>query len=115
MYQSDYRAGRETEVLEPEPDIYQHAQRCDYNCHNRICPHFRTYCGADIFCLDIICLHTVVLIHIAFEFLTGLQIQSLSLEYDVCTVSYRLYLDVIVSGNLFQIRNHLIVNLVQCI
>ena len=113
MHQGYDRAGRKPDILKSEPDVDQHTDCCYDHCDNRVRTHLGTYGTADIPNLDILLGHPVVIRHILRKRFSFRQILSLCLEYYLCSILNSLYLNIRVSGNLFQIRNHLAVNLIQ--
>ena len=112
MYQREHSAGGKPDVFEPEPDIKQHTDRSDGHGDNRVLPHLRAYRGADILCGDLFC-HAKVFLHVCLERFTLFKVQGLCLEYDLVSPFYCLDLNVHIPCDVFQLRYHMTVNLIQ--
>ena len=108
-----YRAGSKADVFETEPDVEQHTDRSDNYRNDCVCPHLRAYSRTDIFSCDICCRNSVVLFHILCKIFTLIQIQRLRLEDNLVRSLNGLHLDVHISCDVLQIRNHLTVDLIQ--
>ena len=113
MNKGDDRAGSKADILEPEPDVEQHTDRGDDHRNDRIHTHLGADGGADILCGNIFRRNTIIFIHILSERFTLLKIQSLRLKDNLGGILDRLYLDVRIPCDLFQIRDHLAVDLIQ--
>ena len=64
------RTARKTDILETEPDVYQHAECCNKNCNDRISSHLRTYSSRNTFCCDQAVIYIEVLNQSLIQFLT---------------------------------------------
>ena len=114
MHERQHRAGRETDILEAEPDVQQHADRRDEHRDHSVCPHLGADCGADVLCRDLLG-HTEVFLHIGLKCFTFVEIQCLGLEHNLVRSLDCLYLDIFVPCDVFQFRDHLAVDLIQSI
>ena len=114
MNQSQHCAGREANVFETEPDIQQHTDRGNDNCHSRVRAHLGADCRADIFCHKLLG-HAELVLHICLERLTFRQIQCLRLKYDLVRAFYSLYLNIVISRDILKLRDHPAVDLLESI
>ena len=114
MYKGNHRACSETDVFEAEPDIQQHADRSQDHGHSRVSPHFRAYSRADVLRSDFFS-HAEFILHICRKCFTLVQIQCLCLKYYLICSLNSLNLNIIVACDIFQVRDHLAVYLIQSI
>ena len=115
MHKCDDRTCSEPDILKPEPDINQHTDRSYNDRNNSVSTHLRTYSTTDIPDFNILLCHSVVIRHILCKCFSFGEIECLGLEYNLRAVLYSLHLNVRISCNILQIRNHLFIHFIQCI
>ena len=110
MYKSQNRTACKTDILKTDPDICQHTQSRNNNCHKSILSHFRTYCRRNTFCGDQSLVYIKIINHCLIEFFSFRLRQSTCLNnHLVCSHNLgRLY--VFISGYFFYNRCYLRVN-----
>ena len=107
MNQGCNSAGAETDVLETEPDIDQHAGSC-YHYRNDCFPsHFTADGGADGFCRNLLLIHAEAIRQGIIQLFSFRHIQCPGFENYLIGSLYLLGLHVSVAGNLLDHGNHI--------
>ena len=111
MEKRNDRACGKADILEPEPDVEQHTDRCHDHRHNSILPHLGTDGCTDIFCGNLVFIRLELTAHCRIECLTLIQIQCLCLEDHLAGAFHLLHLYVVVPGYVLDHRNDFLVDL----
>ena len=99
MQQCSNCTGCKSYILEPDPDIDQHKDRCDDHGNNRIMFYFLADGSADVLCSDCCIAQIKCLRQLLVQFRTFVKIQLFCLDNHLRGSCHLLGLNIIVSGN----------------
>ena len=115
MCQRDDCRRCESEVAESKPDVDQHEEYSYENCDNRLLSHLTRNNGTDILRCDCFFCNSKLLFESCIQCFALLEGEGLGLDDDAVILINLLGLDIVITGNLRNNRNNLLIDLSQAI